>query len=108
MEDHEIPNKEPNPWHPMTKPIDIKHLGKLIEECGELASACGRALIQGIDECEPDSKKLNCTWIEDEIADVLANIVLVIDHFGLDTERMFKRRDAKIAKLEIWHNMLEV
>lgn len=27
-----------NPWQPMTKAIDLKHLGKLGEECNELGN----------------------------------------------------------------------
>lgn len=66
-----------NPWIPMSKPIDIKHLGKLAEELGEASSAVARCLIQGIDESEPVTGKLNRQWLEDELADVCANIQLV-------------------------------
>jgi NTP pyrophosphatase (non-canonical NTP hydrolase) len=95
-----------NPWHPMSKPIDLKHLGKLAEEVNELGSAVSRCIIQGIDESEPVTHKLNREWLEDEIADVLANIELVIDHFNLDGLRIFKRRKRKKVHLRGWHSML--
>lgn len=95
-----------NPWHPMSKPIDLKHLGKLAEECGELSAAIARCIIQGIDEKEPVTGKVNKEWLEDEIADVMANIFLVERHFGLNSERMMKRGAAKAKKLITWHKMV--
>lgn len=96
-----------NPWHPMSKPIDLKHLGKLAEELNEAGSAVARCIIQGIDEAEPITGKINRAWLEDELADVLANISLVKEHFGLDIARMEERTKRKIAHLKGWHSMLE-
>ena len=95
-----------NPWVPMTRPIDLKHLGKLGEEASELGSAISRCLIQGIDEKEPTTGKLNRDWLRDEIADVLANIGLVIAHFDLDLEAIDKRVMRKADGLRQWHRML--
>lgn len=96
-----------NPWRPMSKPIDVKHLGKLAEELAEAGSAVARCLIQGIDEAEPITSKLNRAWLEDELADVLANIDLVSIHFNLDTKRMQDRAERKKTHLRGWHSMLE-
>lgn len=49
----------PNPWHPISDPVDLKHLGKLSEELGECSAAVARCIIQGIDECEPVTGKIN-------------------------------------------------
>lgn len=95
-----------NPWHPMTSPIDLKHLGKLSEELNEAASAISRCIIQGIDECEPITKKPNREWLEDEIADVLANIKLVVAHFNLNTNHIDARSERKQEHLRGWHSML--
>lgn len=59
-----------NPWNPMTKAIDLKHLGKLGEEAGELSAIVCRCIIQGINEYEPVTGKSNREALEDEIADV--------------------------------------
>lgn len=99
--------RDANPWHPMTEPIDLKHLGKLGEECNELGSAVSRCIIQGIAESEPVTGKPNRDWLEDEIADVTANIALVTEHFGLNHERIFKRVVRKMEHLRQWHGMLE-
>lgn len=96
----------PNPWTPMRRPIDIKHLGKLAEELGEASAAVSRCLIQGIDEREPVTGKLNREWLEDELADVVANIRLVVDHFNLDTQRLGDRVERKRKQLSAWHQML--
>lgn len=96
-----------DPWIPMTKPIDIEHVGKLMEELNECGAALARCLIQGIDECEPDTKKINRLWLQQEIADVLANCALVIQHFNLSLEEIYIRKNAKMSKLRVWHRMLE-
>lgn len=92
-----------NPWHPMSDPKDLKHLGKLSEELGECSAATARCLIQGIDEREPTTGKLNREWLEDEMADVAANMELVAERFGLDVERIKARRADKIVRLRTWH-----
>jgi NTP pyrophosphatase (non-canonical NTP hydrolase) len=94
-----------NPWHPMTDAVAVKHLGNLAEELGEAQSAVARCIIQGIDECEPVTKKINREWLEDEIADVIANIELTIAHFKLDITRIHKRTDKKKVHLQTWHRM---
>ena len=94
-----------NPWHPMTDPVDLKHLGKLGEEAGELASAVSRCIIQGIDEAEPVTGKVNKEWLEDEMADVLASMSLVEEHFQLNIERILQRADNKKEHLRKWHVM---
>jgi NTP pyrophosphatase (non-canonical NTP hydrolase) len=97
--------RDASPWQPMTKPIDLKHLGKLAEELGECGAAVSRCIIQGIDEKEPVTGKVNREWLEDEIADVTANMALVSEHFDLNHERIFKRVVRKMEHLKQWHGM---
>lgn len=92
-----------NPWHPMSDPCDIKHLGKLGEELNECGAAVSRCLIQGLYESEPTTGKLNAAWLEDEIADVLANINLVIVRFDLNISQ--DRIKRKTTDLRAWHRM---
>jgi NTP pyrophosphatase (non-canonical NTP hydrolase) len=94
-----------SPWVPITDLVDLKHLGKLGEETGELSSAVARCIIQGMDGVNPDGGQVNREWLEDEIADVLANAALNIQHFKLDWERIKERRDKKMARLKTWHSM---
>jgi NTP pyrophosphatase (non-canonical NTP hydrolase) len=95
--------RDANPWQPMSDPLDLAHLGKLGEELGELVAAKERCVIQGINECEPVTLKPNKEWLEDEIADVMANMRLVIGRFDLDLMRIERRADRKIAHLRQWH-----
>lgn len=88
----------------MTNSTDLKYLGKLAEESGELNQAIGRCIIQGIDGHEPDSLKPNRAWLEEEIADVMANARLVIDHFSLDSDRINERAEQKKVRLRVWHD----
>lgn len=94
-----------NPWHPITDAVDLKHLGKLGEELNECGAAVSRVIIQGIDECEPVTKKPNRIWLMEEIADVQANQELVIERFELDEEFIRGRKEEKKARLRTWHEM---
>lgn len=94
-----------NPWQPITKKIDLKVLGKMIEELGEAVSAASRCVIQGMDEAEPVSGKVNRAWLEDEAADVLATVGLMVGHFDLSEERILERLDRKARHLVSWYNM---
>lgn len=98
--------KDPSPWIPMSKPIDLKHLGKLAEELAECGAAVSRCLIQGIEEAEPVTGKINRAWLEDELADVIANAELNIEHFDLDIKRITERVERKKERLRRWHKML--
>lgn len=95
----------PNPWHPMTDAVDLKHLGKLIEELGEAVAAASRCVIQGIDEAEPVTGKINRQWLQDELADVRASIALVENRFNLDPDAMAKRVLRKVKHLRQWHEL---
>ncbi len=95
-----------NPWVPMKKPIDLKHMGKLMEELAECLAATSRCVIQGVEEAESVTGKSNRQWLREEIADVLANVDLVIEHFGLDKQAIEERRERKKAGLREWHGML--
>lgn len=101
-------NPQVNPWHPMTDPVDIKHIGKLLEELGEGVSAAARCLIQGIDEAEPVTGKPNRQWLEEELADVLAGIELTVNRWKLNEQGIQSRKDRKMAMLKTWHAMAGV
>lgn len=97
--------RDANPWHPIKDPVDLKTLGKFLEELNECGSAVARCIIQGVNECEPVTGKINKEWLEDEIADVIAGIHLTIARFGLDTIRMYQRTMRKEKHLKQWHDM---
>ncbi len=98
--------RDASPWVPISSPRELKLLGKLVEEVNELGSAIARCIIQGVDEAEPVTGKINRAWLEDELADVLAGICLVVEHYKLDEGRMKVRTARKIEHLSQWHGML--
>jgi len=95
--------RDANPWHPMKDAVDVKTIGKFLEELGECVSAAARALIQGIDECEPVTGKPNRKWLEDELADLKTNTGLVIERFKLQVDE--ERVERKRQHLQQWHNL---
>ena len=97
--------RDASPWHPMKDAVDLKHLGKLAEEMGEAVAAISRCIIQGINEHEPVTGKVNREWLEDELADVWAGMNLCCQHFGLDVLRMIERKRRKEKHLRQWHEM---
>lgn len=103
-----VPHKtgDVNPWMPMSSPRDLKVLGKLGEETGELSQVISRCIIQGVMESNPDNGKLNKRWLEEEIADVRANMTLVKERFDLDGPFIVERTMQKMAKLRQWHEMV--
>jgi hypothetical protein len=96
-----------NPWRPMTDPVDVAHLGKLGEELNECGSAASRCLIQGIDQAEPVTGKVNRQWLQDEIADVLATVRMAVARFDLDIGAIEARAMLKTFHLQAWHKMIE-
>lgn len=95
--------RDANPWHPMNNPVDLKTIGKLLEELGEAVSAAARCMIQGIDEAEPVTGKINRKWLEDEFADLEANMKLTKDRFNLIVDQT--RVEKKLYHLSQWHNL---
>lgn len=100
--------KDPSPWNPLVNTaIDLKHLGKLAEELGELIAAVSRCTIQGIDGVEPVTGKPNRQWLEEELADVGAGMWLCMHHFKLDLTKISQRQTRKEDHLRRWHQMLD-
>lgn len=95
-----------NPWRPISDALDLKHLGKLSEELGEAQAAVARCIIQGIDEAEPVSGKPNRQWLQEEIADVEATLIIVKEQFGLDQLGIAERCRRKAAYIARWLGMI--
>lgn len=94
-----------NPWEPISDRTELKILGKFGEELGECNAAVSRCIIQGVDARHPMTGKKNREWLAEEIADVLANIEVVVQRYNLDCEFMQSRADQKLSVLREWHEM---
>jgi NTP pyrophosphatase (non-canonical NTP hydrolase) len=96
-----------SPWTPDTNKTNLRVLGKAAEEAGEYGSALARCIIQGINESEPVTGKPNKEWLEEEVADVLATIDLLILKMALDWNFIKTRTVNKLTRLEGWVNDME-
>lgn len=96
------------PWHPITDPHQLAALGKLAEEASELAKACVRAMIQGLDGTCPGQDGTNEQEIRKEWVDVQAAMEIV-DRRSLVNLHHFdgNRFDQKVTRLTRWHEMID-
>lgn len=97
---------EPSPWIPETNKLKLASLGKLAEELNECAAIVSRCIIQGIDEAEPTSGKINKSQLEDEIADVKAQIDQAIFYLNLNFNKIAERRSKKRIYIMKWIDTL--
>lgn len=96
-----------SPWMPITDPLDLAILGKLGEECNELAGRLFRTIIQGTNEPDPKSGLYNLAEIKMEIADVKASIQIFEEHFKAHRGvKMLQREQSKYHGLKRWHQMI--
>lgn len=103
-----MPTPEYNnpPWIPMSDTRDLRVTGKTLEELGELVQCLSRCLIQGIDSAEPVTGVINRQWLESEVADTIATVTLLIQHFKLNEAIIDARAASKMAKLIPWQMAL--
>lgn len=107
MDTRDIPTDGPSDWQPITSKHDLALLGKLGEEATELGSALFRCIIQGLDEKEPTTGKVNRRWLEEEIADVEAMIQIAKRRLFLSEAFIGERRARKMGYKEPWFAALE-
>lgn len=102
METSDIPQAPVSDWQPTTRKLELAILGKLAEEAGELVAACARCIIQGLDEREPRTGKLNIEWLQDELADVSAMHILALAYLDIDRKAIEERRTRKLEYKRPW------
>lgn len=95
MKTEDIPKSGPSDWR--REPSERRNaiLGKMAEEADELAARCVRAMIQGLDELDPDTGRSNLLHLQDEIADVCAQFHLAHDFLDLDDDAILDREARK-------------
>lgn len=91
-----------HPWVPTTDLKLLRRFGKLIEELGELSTVAGRCIIQGIDEIDPSSGKVNRQRLEEELADVLAQCSVTIEVLRLSSKTIWPRVGKKERQMAEW------
>lgn len=93
-----------SPWMPEQDRIRLAVLGKLAEECSELAGRAARCIIHGLDERDPESGRKNREELGREMSDVSACIEMIErGHFALrGLGRIADKRDG----FRRWHDMI--
>lgn len=94
-------------WTPTTNLMMLRRMGKLQEELGELSAVAARCIIQGIDEVDPGSGRLNRDRLIDEIADVIAQCEVTIDALKLTGHRIVDRIEEKTRQMQEWEAMFK-
>ena len=94
-------------WTPTTNLIMLRRMGKLGEELAELSVVTNRCIIQGIDEIDPASGKVNRLRLEHEIADVLAQCWTTIETLKLDVPAICQRKEYKMDQMREWEAMFD-
>jgi NTP pyrophosphatase (non-canonical NTP hydrolase) len=89
-------------WNVETDAKALRRLGKLGEELGELQAVVSRCIVQGINEIDPGSGKLNRVRLMEEIADVEAQVHCSTLHFGLSAVDIIRRANQKVDQMEEW------
>lgn len=79
-------------------------LGKLAEECNELAGICVRAMEQGLNESEPVTGVPNKEALQKEMSDVTATLKFAGIQTGVRPDE--DRVNRKISGYFRWFNML--
>lgn len=104
---HECPPQRPklSKWTPTTDLVTLRRMGKLTEELGELQSVAARVVIQGIDEVDPGTGKVNRQRLLDELADVQAQIGCTLLAFDLDQDYLARRVAEKVRQMNEWEAM---
>lgn len=102
MNTEDIPGTASSNWQPIQEKYLLAALGKLGEEASELSSAIFRCIIQGLNEKEPVTGKVNRIWLEEEIADTLAMIDLLFNTIYLDKAAIKIRRQKKLLYKATW------
>lgn len=94
-------------WHVETDAFILRRLGKALEELGELTSVLARCIIQGVNEVDPSSKKVNLQRMQEETTDVMTQINCLTTAFALDKDKMKERFQDKLQSMEKWEELLE-
>lgn len=89
-------------WEKDTTPHQDRRIGKTIEELGELMAVLGRIGIQGLDAIDPSSGKTNRLRMQEESADVLAQLNCNFSPFGMDSKLIIERTAEKVLKMDEW------
>jgi len=92
-------------WMPEQDPHRLAVLGKLAEECNELAGRAVRCIIQGIDEKDPATGRTNREELAREASDVEACLEML--EARMLVSRITSRVADKYDGFKRWHGLID-
>lgn len=104
-EEKQIIEETVSMWIPTTNLMLLRRMGKLGEELGELQSVASRIIIQGLDETDPATGKINRDRLQEEIADVYAQLDETIFRLSLNVTDIQSRRLTKRHLMNQWEEL---
>ena len=94
-------------WMPDRDVVLHQALGKLAEECNELAKIATRCMIQGFAESDPSTEKPNRTQLMEEVADVRATMRWLFEVLDEPFKGESHREARKFDGFMRWQAMIE-
>lgn len=88
---------------PIIADNDREFLAQLIKRLADCGSAVSRCIIQGVDEREPVTGKLNRDWLRETLSAAIEMTRLISVRFGLDAAAMAARAEKKMTYQRQWH-----
>lgn len=96
-----------NPWTPDPCPKQARRIGKTLEELAELSKILARISIQGLDAVDPKTGVSNLQSLQEETADVQAQINLNVAFFRMDQDMLLNRIEKKEDQMTQWEKHFE-
>jgi NTP pyrophosphatase (non-canonical NTP hydrolase) len=78
----------------------------LMEECAEVTQAISKCFRFGPDQLKPGKERTNLSMLEEEIGDLMAMVVLLVDcKVGITDLGIFEAKMKKLEQLKQWSNL---
>lgn len=94
-------------WELEADTMTRRRVGKTAEECAELLAVLARISIQGIDAVDPASGKTNRQRMQEEIADVYAQLDECVSKISVDNIAISNRRTEKRRQMLEWEQLYQ-
>ena len=78
---------------------------EIMRSVGGCVAAVARCIIQGVDEAEPSTGKINRDWLREAMIEVRCSCAAVINEYRLDSDVIMSRMTFKRGHLTRWHQM---
>lgn len=96
-----------NPLTPINNVTYLKIIGESIDEHCELSSAIEKCILNYAAESESITRNLSRAWLDEDVADVVPNLELLVSRFNFNETLIIDRPVIKKERLIEWPVMPE-